>query len=207
MRASAVGDAALGVPPDRQGLPKPGPHRTRRRFLRLLALLLAAFALLSGAWYFTAYRPYDAYVEALRTQPGFREDPAFPGCGVDAGGYTCNVARPAFLHWTGNLGIGLPALTLEDEEVVVFTDSLIIWPHLFEEPELGVILYEYDIQADGVICASHQLYITAAGEYRPYGDAAEDAANARLLEEHRENVTRLLDRAGEVWGIPAGNGS
>ena len=207
MRASAVGDAALGVPPDRQGLPKPGPHRTRRRFPRLLALLLAAFALLSGAWYFTAYRPYDAYVEALRTQPGWREDPAFPGCGVDAGGYTCNVARPAFLHWTGNLGIGLPALMLEDGEEVVFTDSLIIWPHLFEEPELRVILYEYDIQAGGVICASHQLYITAAGEYRPYGDAAEDAANARLLEEHRENVTRLLDRAGEVWGIPAGNGS
>lgn len=207
MRASAVGDAARGVPPDRQELPKPGPHRTRRRFPRLLALLLAAFALLSGAWYFTAYRPYDDYVEALRAQPGFREDPGFPECGVDAGGYTCNVARPAFLHWTGNLGIGLPALTLEDGEEVVFTDSLIIWPHLFEEPELGVILYEYDIQAGGVTCASHQLYITAAGEYRPYGDAAEDAANARLLEEHRENVTRLLDRAGEVWGIPAGNGS
>ena len=206
MRASPVGDAAPGVLPDRQNGPQSGPHRTRRRFLRLLALLLAAFALLSGAWYFTAYRPYDAYVEALRTQPGFREDPAFPGCGVDAGGYTCNVARPAFLHWTGNLGIGLPALTLEDGEEVVFTDSLIIWPHLFEEPELGVILYEYDFQEGGVPCASRQLYITAAGEYRPYGDAAEDAANARLLEEHRENVTRLLDRAGEEWGIPAGNG-
>ncbi len=194
----------------RDGIPSEdarGGPRGPRRFLCLLALVLAAFALLSGAWYFTAYRPYDAYVEALRTQPGWREDPAFPGCGVDAGGYTCNVARPAFLHWTGNLGIGLPALMLEDGEEVVFTDSLIIWPHLFEEPELGVILYEYDIQAGGVICASHQLYITAAGEYRPYGDAAEDAANARLLEEHRENVTRLLDRAGEVWGIPAGNGS
>lgn len=194
----------------RDGIPSEdarGGPRGPRRFLCLLALVLAAFALLSGAWYFTAYRPYDAYVEALRTQPGWREDLAFPGCGVDAGGYTCNVARPAFLHWTGNLGIGLPALMLEDGEEVVFTDSLIIWPHLFEEPELGVILYEYDIQAGGVICASHQLYITAAGEYRPYGDAAEDAANARLLEEHRENVTRLLDRAGEVWGIPAGNGS
>lgn len=207
MRASAVGDAALGVPPDRQGLPKPGPHRTRRRFPRLLALLLAAFALLSGAWYFTACRPYDAYVEALRTQPGFREDPAFPGCGVDAEGYTCNVARPAFLHWTGNLGIGMPALTLENGEEVVFTDSLIIWPHSFGEPEVGVILYEYDFQEGGVTCDSHQLYITAAGEYRPYGDTAEDAANARLLEEHRENVTRLLVRAGEVWGIPARNES
>ena len=207
MRASAVGDAALGVPPDRQGLPKPGPHRTRRRFLRLLALLLAAFALLSAVWYVTACRPYDDYVEDLRAQPGFREDPAFPGCGVDAEGYTCNVARPAFLHWTGNLGIGMPALTLENGEEVVFTDSLIIWPHSFGEPEVGVILYEYDFQEGGVTCDSHQLYITAAGEYRPYGDTAEDAANARLLEEHRENVTRLLDRAGEVWGIPARNES
>lgn len=41
-----------------------------RRFLRLLALLLAAFALLSAVWYFTAYRPYDVYMEALRAQPG-----------------------------------------------------------------------------------------------------------------------------------------
>ena len=39
MRASAVGDAAPGVPPDRRELPKPGPHRTRRRFPRLLALI------------------------------------------------------------------------------------------------------------------------------------------------------------------------
>ena len=185
MRASAVGDAALGVPPDRQGLPKPGPHRTRRRFPRLLALLLAALALLSGAWYFTACRPYDAYVEALRTQPGFREDPAFPGCGVDAEGYTCNVARPAFLHWTGNLGIGLPALTLENGEEAVFTDSLLIWPLMTGEPELGVILYEYDVQEGGVTCTGHQLYIAPDGTYIPYGDAAEDAANQAVLAAHR----------------------
>ena len=176
--------------------------RSPRRFLRLLALLLAAFALLSAVWYVTAYRPYDIYVEALRAQPGWREDPGFPECGVDGEGYTCNVARPSFLSWTGNLGIGLPALTLENGEEAVFTDSLIIWPQLFGEPELGVILYEYDFQEGGVTCASRQLYITAAGEYRPYGDAEEDAANARLLEEHRENVETLLSRAREIWGMP-----
>lgn len=137
MRASAVGDAARGVLPERQKGPQPGPHRTRRRFLRLLALLLAAFALLSAVWYVTACRPYDDYVEDLRAQPGFREDPAFPGCGVDAEGYTCNVARPGFLHWTGNLGIGMPALTLENGEEVAFTDSLIIWPHSFGSRSWG----------------------------------------------------------------------
>ena len=50
-----------------------GGPRSPRRFLRLLALLLAAFALLSAVWYFTAYRPYDVYMEALRAQPGWRE--------------------------------------------------------------------------------------------------------------------------------------
>ena len=170
--------------------------------LLLLAMLLVAFALLSAVWYVTAYRPYDDYVEALRAQPGFREDPGFPECGVDGEGCTCNVARPGFLHWTGNLGIGLPALTLENGEEVGFTDSLIIWPQLFGEPELGVILFAYDVQEDGVTCASRQLYITAAGEYIPYGDEAEDAANARLLEEHRENVETLLSRAREIWGMP-----
>ena len=48
-----------------------GGPRSPRRFLRLLALLLAAFALLSAVWYFTAYRPYDVYMEALRAQPGW----------------------------------------------------------------------------------------------------------------------------------------
>lgn len=60
-----------------------GGPRSPRRFLRLLALLLAAFALLSAVWYFTAYRPYDVYMEALRAQPGWREAPALPGCGTD----------------------------------------------------------------------------------------------------------------------------
>lgn len=174
----------------------------RRRGLKLLAGLLAAFALLSAAWYLTAYRPYDAYVSALRAQPGWREAPALPECGVDGKGYTCNVARPGFLHWTGNLGIGMPNLVLENGEEVGFTDSLIIWPRMTGEPELGVILYEYGFRENGVTCASRQLYITAAGEYRPYGDEAEDAANARLLEEHRENVETLLSRAREIWGMP-----
>ena len=177
------------------------PHNPRR-FLRLLALLLAAFALLSAAWYVTAYRPYDDYVEALRAQPGWREDPGFPECGVDGEGYTCNVARPGFLRWTGNLGIGLPALTLEDGEEAVFTDSLIIWPHIFGAPELGMILYEYDFQEDGVSCTGHQLYITPEGDYIPYGDGAEDAVNQAVLAAHRENVETLLNRAQEIWGLP-----
>ena len=176
--------------------------RSPRRLIRLLALLLAAFALLSAVWYVTAYRPYDAYVSALRAQPGFREDPGFPECGVDGEGYTCNVARPGFLHWTGNLGIGLPALTLESGEEIGYTDSLLIWPRLFGAPEAGVILYEYDFQEDGVACTGHQLYITPEGEYIPYGDRAEDADNEALLTEHRENVETLLSRAREIWNIP-----
>ena len=170
--------------------------------LLLLALLLVAFALFSAVWYFTAYRPYDAYVEDLRAQPGWREDPAFPGCGTDGEGYTCNVARPGFLHWTGNLGIGLPALTLESGEEIGYTDSLLIWPRLFGAPEAGVILYEYDFQEDGVACTGHQLYITPEGDYIPYGDGAEDAANEALLEERRESVDTLLERAREIWGLP-----
>ena len=96
----------------------------------------------------------------------------------------------------------MPNLTLENGEEVGFTDSLLIWPRMTGEPELGVLLFEYDFQEDGVPCAGHQLYITAAGEYRPYGDAAEDAANAQLLAEHQENVETLLSRAREIWGLP-----
>ena len=176
--------------------------RFRRRSLKLLAVLLTAFALFSAVWYFTAYRPYDAYVEDLMAQPGFREDPAFPGCGTDGEGYTCNVARPGFLHWTGNLGGGLPNVTMENGEEIGFTDTLLIWPRMTGEPELGVILYEYDFQEDGVACTGHQLYITPEGKYIPYGDGAEDAANEALLTERRENVETLLSRAREIWNVP-----
>ena len=177
------------------------PH-SLRHLIRLLALLLAAFALLSAVWYFTAYRPYDAYAEALRAQPGFQEDPAFPECGVDGQGFACNVARPGFLHWTGNLGIGLPSLTLENGEEAGFTDSLLIWPKLTGEPELGVILYEYEVQADGVRCTGRQMYIDGEGAYLPWGDPAEDAANEALLAERRESVETLLARARAIWDLP-----
>ena len=35
-----------------------------------------------------------------------------------------------------------------------FTDSLLIWPRMTGEPELGVLLFEYDFQEDGVTCAT-----------------------------------------------------
>ena len=178
-------------------------RRCLRRVVVISALLLVAFALITAIWYLTAYRPYDAYVEDLRAQPGWREDLGFPECGVDGEGYTCNVARPSFLHWTGNLGIGLPSLVLENGEEIVFTDSLLIWPGTGGEMELGALLYEYDFQEDGVNCTGHQLYITPEGDYIPYGeDPAEDTANEALLAVHRENVEMLLSRAREIWGDP-----
>ena len=68
-------NAAVGA-----AVSRPKNQTRRRRGLKLLAVLLTAFALLSAVWYFTAYRPYDAYAEALRAQPGFQEDPVFPAC-------------------------------------------------------------------------------------------------------------------------------
>ena len=68
------------------------------------------------------------------------------------------------------------------------------------EPELGVILYEYDVQEGGVTCTGHQLYIAPDGTYIPYGDAAEDAANEAVLAAHRENVETLLSGPGRSGG-------
>ena len=174
----------------------------RRWGPKLLALLFAGGILLCAAWYLTAYHPYNAYVSALRAQPGWWEDPGFPECGVDAKGYSCNVARPGFLSWTGNLGLGMPAAATEDGEDPLFTDTLIIWPLAGGGTEQGVILYEYEADEEGVSCAGHQLYIDREGNYLPYGDTAEDAANRALLEGRRETVQTLLERAREIWGLP-----
>ena len=185
-----------------QGRDQAGLRSRYRWSLRILVLLFAAFALLSAVWYGSAYRPYDTYAEALRAQPGWWEDPAFPGCGVDGEGYSCIVARPGFLSWTGNLGIGLPDLALEDGEENSPTDFLIIWPKPGGGTEQGVILYEYEFQEDGVDRTGHQLYISPDGTYLPYGVPEEDAANEAVLEAHREKVERLLSRAREIWDLP-----
>ncbi len=53
-----------------------GGPRSPRRFLRLLALLLAAFALLSAVWYFTAYRALMFTWKALAIPGGGRSVPS-----------------------------------------------------------------------------------------------------------------------------------
>ena len=66
-----------------------------------------------------------------------------------------------------------------------------------------MILYEYDVQEDGVTCTGHQLYITPEGAYLPYGDAAEDAANQAVLAAHRENVEDVCcPGPGRSGGMP-----
>ena len=62
-----------------------------------------------------------------------------------------------------------------------------------------MILYTYDQNGEEIICTGHQLYIDAAGNYLPHRDAA-DADSAALLEEHRENVMLLLERARDLGG-------
>lgn len=176
--------------------------RRRKLLVRLGLGLCAAFLAVSAVWYGTAYRPYEEYLEACRELPDWKEEDAFRGAGRDAEGFSLNVKRPGFLSWTGNLGLSMPALATEDGEEVLFTDALIIWPLAGGGTEQGVILYEYEVDEEGVSCTGHQLYIDREGNYLPYGDAAEDAANQALLESRRETVQTLLDRARDIWGLP-----
>lgn len=166
------------------------------------ALLCGALIAVSILWYFTAYRPYDRYAEALRTLPGWQENPTSPESGNDEAGYSFTVKRPGFLNWTGNLALGAPNIRLENGEEIWFTDTLIIWPLSGGGTEQGVILYEYELRQDGADCASRQLYITPEGDAIPWGDEAEDRVDEALLAEHRNTVEALLDRARMLWGVP-----
>ncbi len=169
-----------------------------RRLCIVVAVLLAGLLIFSAVWYLTACRAYGRYMERCRSLPVWEEE-FMRGYGSDAAGYNYNVKRPDFGSWTGNLGLGMPSIALENGEEIPYTDSLILWPSADGEWEIGAILYTYREDGDEIACTGHQLYIDTAGSYIPYGDAS-DADNAALLEEHRENVTLLLERARELWG-------
>ena len=166
------------------------------------ALLCGVLIAASILWYFTAYRPYDRYAEALKTLPGWQESEVSRESGSDEAGYSFTVKRPGFLHWTGNLALSAPNIRLENGEEIWFTDALIIWPLSGGGTEQGVILCEYGLRRDGADCVSRQLYITPEGDYIPWGDEAEDLANEALLAEHRDTVETLLDRARTLWDLP-----
>ena len=175
--------------------------RLQRRLCIVGSAILAGLLIFSMVWYLTAYRAYDGYMERCRSLPVWQEE-FIRGYGSDAAGYNYNVKRPDFGSWTGNLGLGMPCLVLENGEEIPYVDELILWPHAEDEWEIGVILYTYDQNGEEIICTGHQLYIDAAGNYLPHGDAA-DADSAALLEEHRENVMLLLERARDLWGPEA----
>ena len=78
------------------------------------ALLCGVLIAASILWYFTAYRPYDRYAEALKTLLGWQESEVSRESGSDEAGYSFTVKRPGFLHWTGNLALSAPNIRLEN---------------------------------------------------------------------------------------------
>lgn len=165
--------------------------------LCVLLALIVAFGAVSLAWYLTAYRAYDTYVEALSEQYETEKVSAYGVYAVDEEGYSYYIKRPGFLSWTGNLSVSVPSRKLSNGETLLYVDSLIIWPAK-DGCEIGALLYTYEKDDTGILSTGHQFYISNRGAYIPQNDDS-DAEKRQILEERRTSVTIMLEKCFAIW--------
>ncbi len=172
-----------------------------RKFLSVSIAIAFAFLILCTIWYFTSYKTYDSFMNKCQVLEDWNIDDYSSGSGTDNDNWSYSVKRPNFLSWVGNLAISSYKVDENTNEVLMYTDSLIIWPKYDGTYEFGVILYEYVNDGDSISCIEHQMYIDEEGEYLSIGDSAIDNESSEILGQHRETVKLLLEKARNLWNI------
>lgn len=155
----------------------------RKRFLRIAAILAAAFLALNIIWFGWRHLAYCPYQSGMK-QTDFSSVFHLVYAGQDQDGFEYNVSYPGYLSFTGNLAVGYPAT---DENP--FTDGLIIWPQLLGGYEYGVILNSREDDTKG-----YMFYIDTQGN-------ALDAAYREIASEYQDVIQALLARANARWAL------
>ena len=164
--------------------------------LIVLTALIAAFGAVSLIWYYTAFRPYDRYVDQLEEHYSVNQIDSFRSYAEDEAGYSYYIKRPDFWSWSGNLSVSIPVFQLGSGDEMPYVDGLLLWPK-GDSCELGVMLYEYSEDERGVTANGVQLYLDGEGNYLPDGTADEEGQ--AVLDRHRENVDVLLEKLYQTW--------
>lgn len=137
----------------------------------ILILIISIFAVWNLSWYLITTIKYHKFVEVIPKYKGVyikKEDD-----------YLYNVKKPAYLHFTGNLGVA------KSESM----DGLIIWPLLFGGYKYGIRLQTDD------------------GVYEIYVDEKinlinkDDAVAAQQIEKYKSEVEELFSNANKMWHL------
>ena len=152
----------------------------KKKILKIVlaaAIVFIAYNIIWFAWSHTKYRKYTGGMQEGDFSSFITRRYVYS----DAAGYDYLVKYPDYLSFTGNMSLGLPST-----EENPFTDALIIWPKFSGGYQLGVLLYEENVQ--------YGIYIDSEGNALSKED--ED-----IVSRHSDAIRNLLIRADQRWGI------
>lgn len=152
----------------------------KKRILLIGGIVLTVFILINIAWFIWRDVSYSNYTKNM--SPTSFSNFIVPKYHlIDEDGFQFYVKYPDYLSLTGNINVGMPT-----ENNNLFTDTLIIWPLLDGEYDIGALLYDDS--------GSYQIYIDAQGN-------ALNNADNEVIKRHQENINILLKKAGDLWDI------
>ena len=153
----------------------------KRIVRKIIAIIIATFAVYNVLWFTWSHVTYGKFSGGLEEDEFSNFVIPHYFC-MDEDSYNYAVKYPDYLHFTGNMSVGLPVT-----EEQFFTDSLIIWPKLSGGYEFGALLYD----EDGI---AYQIYID-------YNGKALSKEDEGVISRHSDNISTLLKKADEKWHI------
>jgi hypothetical protein len=144
--------------------------KNRTRYILLIIVLL--FAVWNVSWYVMTSTKYNKFLEVIPENewklPFVKKD-----------GYVYNVKKPAYLSFSGNLGIS------NDNK----PEALIIWPQIS-----GGYVFGFRVEENG---QAYEIYVNENMEVVD----TKDTIGTSKVEEYKPVLTELFKKANEMWGI------
>ena len=167
----------------------------KKRTVIILCVIIALAIIVGGIslfWYCRRSQQYETFkTDIVSAADANRFDKSiYKEMGYmfeDGDSYVYSITLPGYLSMTGNLSVAAP-MTKDTE----YSDSLIIWVEGWFETE-----YEYGLLLEEVHGIQYQIYIDKNGN-------ALDPSDEEILENHRESIQILFDKANAMWGFDMG---
>lgn len=194
--------------PVKEDPPKPSESETFRKISRklkksrysklisaVLCVFLVGLTILTGAWYYTSYRPYNRLAQCL--SPTRTSGKLKFNYRAYQDGYELFVAMPSFLNISG----GYAGVNISRND---YSDQSYNPPFMFvwvtnKETKYGINIVEKNGKST---YTGYQLHVDKDVNYIP-SDQLTDEMNEKcreLLEQHREEAEGLMKAAQDKWG-------
>lgn len=132
----------------------------KNKFLFLLICILIAFALYSFAWFVMVSVRYNKYTKIIpKNELGFHYF-------VDNNRDSYYVKKPSFPTFTGNLVFSTDYIENPNEDVILPTIELLVWPEFFKNDyKYGIVINNENIHSEIVIIDKHCIALDPSKQY------------------------------------------